>query len=93
MRPTKTQIKKQIENLKKIKPRVRRTSFFGDDHWAAIEAQITVLERGTSTDEIDETFDTMNVHDAACDARKWLDGEELDEGADLVDGWKELIVK
>ena len=41
----KKQIDKEIAALKKMKPNVRRSSAFGDNHHAAIDAQIDVLER------------------------------------------------
>jgi len=88
MKPTEKQITKEIEVLKKLKPRVRRRTAFGDDNHAAIDTQLAVLEGRMDTDAIYDCED-YNEHqrDAALEARRWLDGEEE---SSLVAGWKEL---
>jgi hypothetical protein len=92
MKRTQEEIDAEIAALKDLKPRIRPTSMFGDDHIAAIEAQIEVLERNRSADEIDEAFeDEMNVHDAAFQAYDWKRGEN-DAEAPSAD-WQSLIVK
>jgi ABC-type uncharacterized transport system substrate-binding protein len=95
-KPTTTQIEEQIRLLKEIKPNVKRFSFFQDDHHAAIDAQIRVLDRNMSEDAIDNYFepsdDSANeasILSSAQEARNWLDGEYEDYPS-LVDGWKEL---
>lgn len=50
--PTKKQISQQIAALKKMKPRVLHYNGFGDDHHAAIDAQISVLDNHLSEDDI-----------------------------------------
>lgn len=44
MRRSDEDIQAEIDGLREIKPLVRQYSMFGDDNWAAIEAQIAVLE-------------------------------------------------
>jgi hypothetical protein len=95
--PTIKEIKDQIEGLQELKPTVRQTSMFGDNHWDSIDAQVEVLTEDLSEDEIYEKNDSEewadNVKDAAMEARRWLDGEELDDAEDLVDQWQSLVVK
>jgi len=99
--PTPAEVAAQIEALRVIKPKVLRRSGFGDDHHAAIDAQIEVLERRLTFEQIadrsiyedDPDGDgdwTQNVSDAARDARNWLDGQLTDQ-TDLVESWQELV--
>ena len=92
-RPILEEISAEIAGLQEIKPRVRRCSFFGDDHHAAIDAQIQVLEGRMDETEIHDEQEKMgwpqSVLDAALDARSWLDGEYVD-AASPVESWKEL---
>ena len=78
--PERPQITAEITKLKEMKPRVRHFSGFGDDHHAAIDAQVRVLEQGLSEDDVYTEFEdgAENVLDAACTAAQWLAGEELD---------------
>ncbi len=87
-KPTDVQIKKEIETLKAMKPKVRRHSAFGDDHHEAIDAQIRVLEERMELMDIDENFEG-EVHSNAQDARSWLDGE-YDEPT-LSGEWQSLV--
>ena len=86
--PTDAQIKKEIETLKAMKPKVRRYSMFNDDHHAAIDAQIEVLENDLDLEAIDEQFEG-EVHTNAQDARSWLDGEH--EEPTLSGEWQGLV--
>ena len=92
-RPTKQEIEQEIADLKEIKPRVRRTSMFGDNHHDAIDAQVTVLSERLTDDEIDERAEeddwADNVRDEAVSAAAWMRGEYEDYPS-LVDAWKEL---
>jgi hypothetical protein len=97
-RPTNEERAAMVEVLTKIKPTVRHFTAFGEDHHAAIEAQCDVIERLMSDDAIftkyspDEAWGQsrpQNVMDAALDARRWLDGQEVH----LLDDWKELARK
>ena len=62
---TPERIKQEIEHLMAIKPTVLRWSFFGDDHHAAIDAQIFVLQTTMEEDDIHEEMghDADNVLD------------------------------
>src|SRR5574337_583637 len=92
-RPTATEIQRQVAGLRVLKPRVLRRSMFNDDHHAAIDAQVEVLEDDLTEDAIynrsDEDAEGWpdNVRDAALAARQWLDGE-YEDYPDLVDSWK-----
>jgi hypothetical protein len=90
------EIKEEIKGLVALKPTVRRTSMFGDNHHDAIDAQVEVLIHNLSEDDIYRRSDDGdwkdNVKDAALEARAWLDGEPMDS-PNLVDSWKELVVK
>jgi len=77
---TQEQIKKEIEALKTVRPRVRPTSIFGDNNLAAVDAQIVVLEYNWENndiyDEYDHTDSSEYILDAALQARQWIDDEE-----------------
>lgn len=92
-RPKQADIDAEIADLKAIKPKVRQFSMFGDNHHAAIDAQVEVLEKDPPEEEIHENADSEgwpdNIRDAAIEARHWLDGEF--EYPHLVDAWKELV--
>lgn len=90
---TATQIKKEVAALTKMKPKVLHHSAFGDDHHAAIDAQIHVLSQGLTEDEIwdeygEDTGTADNVRGAALDAATWAEGGSEDKPSD---SWKELV--
>lgn len=96
-RPTQEQITAEIAKLREIKPRVRRSSAFGDDHHAAIDAQVEVLEDRMDEDQIydrsemaedDIGFYSENTRDQALEARRWMRGEQ--DTAPSA-GWAELV--
>ena len=87
------EINAEIKALEAIKPSVLRSSAFGDDHHAAIDAQLRVLREKMSDDRISNFFgddDSHYEYDSAMDARRWLDGE-YEGGASLAESWKELV--
>ena len=86
------EIAAEIATLKKMKPDVRKTSMFGDNHHDAIDAQVDVLERKLTLDQCWDEFadDRENVQSAANEAAEWLDGSTDDLPSD---GWKELLAK
>lgn len=98
MKKTQQQIDGEIAKLTEIKPKVLRRSHFGDDHHAAIDAQVDVMQRKLTNDSIYDRYSPdpdnedddrpQNVLDAAIEAREWMDGNR-DE--DLSDEWKELV--
>ena len=92
-KPTQAKINAVIARLKEMKPGVRRTSAFGDDHHRAINAQVEVLTQNLSEDDIYDRWSSVdNVKDAALEARAWIDGESdpLLDGANPAEGWTEL---
>ena len=99
-KPTDKEIQKEIETLKKMKPTVRMTSIFGDNHHHAIDAQIRVLEKqmteydiddAVSPDSDDFNFACDNVRNAMYEAARWLEGES--ENGCLSDEWESLVIK
>lgn len=84
-------IKKEIEALKAVRPKVRPTTYFGDDNLAAIDAQINVLENYLDGDEIDTEYgDDNNISnelEAARRARDWMDNINPDEDESLAEDW------
>lgn len=83
---TAEEIKKEIKKLEEMKPRVARFSAFGDDHHAAIDAQISVLEEEMSEGRVWDFWPDpeTNTHDAAMRAMRWMREESPSEG------WPEL---
>ncbi len=85
-KPNQEQIQAEIKKLKEMKPKVRRTTYFGDDNHAAIEADIDVLTNDLDTGEIYDVYeDDQHALDSALYARGWLDGN--DEPPSGPDGW------
>lgn len=82
------EIETEIATLREMKPRIRRASFFGDDHHAAVDAQIDVLQNNRNEDWVWDQASADNVRDAACEAVRWRDGD----GDKPSDGWKELVI-
>ena len=86
------EIAAEIAKLKKMKPNVRKTNMFGDNHHDAIDTQVDVLERKLTPVRCWDEFvgDSDNVQSAANEAAEWLAGSTDDLPSD---GWKELLVK
>ncbi len=92
--PTPEQIKAEIEALKAIKPNIIKHSAFGDDHHAAIDAQIDVLEHHLTNNLIFDKYEdeedlSQNVLDSALDAMRWRDEEDAEKES-LVSEWATL---
>lgn len=90
--PTPAQITKEIAKLEKMKPTVRSHSGFGDDHHAAIDAQIEVLREALDEDEIYVRWQGEENHarNNALLAMGWRDGDYGD-GEAPSEGWKQLV--
>lgn len=102
---TDKQIAAEIKALEKIKPRVLRYSGFGDDHHAAIDAQIVVLKERLTEDDLytrqedceatecagDDNINWSyeNVFEAGCEAAQWLKGES--EFKTLTENYSGLV--
>lgn len=93
--PTEEQIQETIRQLKEIKPKIKRYSFFGDDNRATMQAQIEVLEERLDDDDIYERWsedDQGDIRASAQSALQWMENGETEDGeTDLVEGWKGLI--
>lgn len=93
-RKTEKQIQAEIKKLKAIQPKVRRYGMMGDNH-EAIDAQLHVLEKNLSDDEIWNRYGVEGeisvVFDAAMDAYRWLRGEKVADHKSLAAAWKELM--
>lgn len=76
---TQKEIKKEIEALKAVRPKVRPRSMFGDDNLASLDAQINVLENDLDNNDIYNKYDHADaseyVLEGAIYARQWIDGE------------------
>ena len=90
---TPAQVKAEIKKLKEMKPKVRSSSSFGDDHHAAIDAQIEVLEKGLDNDGVYDHYEhgPHNILDAALEAMGWMDGGSYGEGERPSKNWASLV--
>lgn len=79
-----------------LRGKVPRTNAFGDIHHAAIDAQLAVLEKDLSLDDIDFAYGeesdgfAENVHVAAIEAHDWMTGELAEDEGKPSDSWAEL---
>ena len=91
--PTEKQIESEIKKLAKIQQTVLPYSAFGDDHRAAIAAQIVVLEERLTEDDVWDRYgdDAENIRENAEDAARWLEGET--EEKTLSETWESLVQK
>lgn len=96
-KPTDKEIAAEIERLETMKPDVRPTSAFGDDHHAAIDAQVKVLKEDMDENDIYAEWEDVedldkeySIISAAREAADWRDGEAKEKPSD---GWKELLVR
>lgn len=95
-KPTPDQVALEIARLKEVHSRVPTHSFFGDDNRAAIDAQIRVLEKGMSLDEVHDAFGELteegdfshNTLDCALTAHDWLNGDLAADEASPAAGWE-----
>jgi ArsR family metal-binding transcriptional regulator len=86
---TNDEINAEIAALKELKPRVRRTTAFGDDNHAAIDAQIQALTDRMDEDGLydswpEEEGDECRERDCARDAVDWMNGESDERPSE---GW------
>ena len=89
------EIAAEIAKLEKMKPTVRQFSIFGDDHHAAIDAQIDALMERMDNDEIfDKEEDgewSASVREQAEYAIQWMNGEKGQ--AAPSEEWKDLVIE
>jgi len=73
---TQDEINAEIAKLREMKPSVRHHTAFGDDNWAAIDAQIKVLTEHLDEDAIWDEWprdeSDLSMRDAARDAVAWM---------------------
>jgi hypothetical protein len=96
------EVKEEIAALKELKPRIRRYSGFGTDHYPQIDAQIVVLEENLDEDEIDSRYcsddededlgqdEFGEIRMIAIDALEWRDGRKAEAPSEE---WKPLVIK
>ena len=91
--PTEKQIQSEINKLGELQQKVRPYSAFGDDHRAAIAAQIVVLEERLTEDDVWDRYgdDAENIRENAEEAARWLEGD-TDEKT-LSENWACLVQK
>ena len=107
-KPTAEQIEAEIKKLTEMKPNVIRTSYFGENHHAAIDAQIKVLEAELDEDDIYERFPTeedLEGRESEASEEDVVKANVRDGALEAAqwlageedetpsDGWKELIKK
>jgi hypothetical protein len=89
---TSEEVKAEVAKLREMKPNIRHRTSFGDDNWAAIDAQIKVLEEGMDEDEIwdewPEDEEDMHERDSAREALAWNNGDKDSEAPS--DTWRSL---
>ena len=92
-KPTEKQIESEIKKLAEMQQTVRPYSAFGDDHRAAIAAQIVVLEEQLTEDDVWDRYgeDAENIRENAEEAARWLEGET--EENTLSENWQSLVQK
>lgn len=91
----------EIAALQELRPKIRPRSMFGDDHLAAIDAQIEVLSEQMSGEKIYDRYyvederktdvptpESENILHNAMIARQWLDGDEPETPSS---GWEALV--
>ena len=76
MERTKEEIKRQVEGLQKMKKTLPQYSFFGDDNWAGIDAQLDVIEGIREPDDFES--DSDEIYSMAQQAEDWLNGSKDD---------------
>lgn len=88
---TRDECKDMAEQLLAIKPKVRKVTFFGDDNWEAIDAQVRVLSRAMDEDDIYDFWqgdeDSVLIENAL-EAWAWMNNEPDAESP--VEGWRDL---
>ena len=77
---TTEEIKKQTDGLKKIRETLPEMSFFGDNNWEKLDAQIAIINSERFYEDFIDEGDA--IESSAYDADAWLNanGESLIEG-------------
>lgn len=98
---TAAEITAEFDKLVDLKPKVRRFTAFGDDNHQAIEAQLEVLDKRLSKDEIYDQFGLTGDDDIDADegrdehtldnalqALNWIEG---DSDTSPSEDWRSLV--
>ena len=68
-------IQKAIGLLNKQKADLPEYSFFGDNNWALVDAQLDLIEGDEDYDTVLKNYDLTDLQESELyTARKWLDG-------------------
>lgn len=90
--PTQAEIDAEIAELKRLRPLIRPTTFFGDSNTAAIDAEIETLEQHFTHDNIYNHWpreeEDLRLRDHALEALEWL----TDGGDTPSSSWASLVV-
>jgi hypothetical protein len=92
---TKQQIEEEVERLKSMKTRVIHYTITGEDNHAAMEAQIEVLQKRMTQEDVDLAFgdpfddEESNIYANAQQAYNWM--VEDDESLPSFK-WAELVI-
>src|SRR5208337_2424334 len=84
---TEKEVNAEIAKLLEIKPKVRRFSMFGNDHWKQIDIQLRVLREEIDDDDISGIADPDD-NSAAYETLQWMEGRDVD--ASPADQWEGL---
>ena len=93
--PSEKQIDAEIKKLKTLKPLIPEFTFFRDNNYEKIKAQIEVLKEGLTEEDVYDRFEdsenpdkTADLVGDAIEAALWLIGEAEKDAPSK--GWKEL---
>ena len=80
---TDSEIAGEIILLKEIRGKIRQYNFFGENVWSSIDAQIAVLEKRLSSEDIHKAYEGLDDSDyvlfAALSAMEWMLGYLSDD--------------
>ena len=69
---TPDEVLRQIEGIRKQRERLPEHNFFGDDNYAAFDAQIEILQGSKTYDDYED--DESYTETEAYRAKEWLEG-------------------
>lgn len=88
------QITREIGLLKELRGSVRQYNFFGESNWLQIDAQIDVLEKRMTSDEVHDAYEGLDetgyLLSAALSAMDWMDGS-LSDDERPSEGWRAVV--
>ena len=84
---TEKEVNTEIAKLLEIRPKVRRFSVFGADHWKQIDLQLRVLRKEMHESDINNIMDP-DENSVAYETLQWMEGRDVD--ASPVGQWEGL---